>query len=341
MYREGAGFYYNGVAVGVGFDFGLSWNCFAFVPIGHFCDPHPRRYCVGPGQVTQIYNHTTIINNYNVHDHHFVNHGIDPERISGVTRKPIHPVSIRDTDSPVGHGQRGDQLSHDGGTLVVHHPNFVDHPVPGENRNNHPLPPGSPAQNHFPPPNGNQPAQPTRQMGQPPQGPNAIPHGSPDHNASPPNGNQPVPPTRQMGQPPQVPNNTPTTPHGSQNRNEFSVPNQPQRPSPPAPSAPDSNNRNLSPRAGEQAHPPQSIRPNPYTPGAPVVIPAGGQGKSGATGAGHENAPVVAPAQPQPQHSQPVSSPPPASSPRSSGQNQNQNSSGNSSGNGSGHGSGH
>ena len=48
VYREGVGFFYNGVAVGVGFDFGLSWNCFAFVPIGHFCDPHPCRYCVAP-----------------------------------------------------------------------------------------------------------------------------------------------------------------------------------------------------------------------------------------------------------------------------------------------------
>jgi hypothetical protein len=46
VYREGVGFFYNGLAVSVGFDFGLSWNCFAFVPIGHFCDPHPRRYCV-------------------------------------------------------------------------------------------------------------------------------------------------------------------------------------------------------------------------------------------------------------------------------------------------------
>src|SRR5208283_1294824 len=82
VYREGVGFFYNGLAVSVGFDFGLSWNCFAFVPIGHFCDPHPRRYCVAPTQVTQIYNHTTVINNFNVHDHNFINHGIDPERIT-------------------------------------------------------------------------------------------------------------------------------------------------------------------------------------------------------------------------------------------------------------------
>ena len=99
VYREGFGFFYNGLAVGVGFDFGLNWNCFAFVPIGHFCDPHPRRYCVASAQVTQIYNHTTVINNFDVHNHNFVNHGIDPEHIAAVTRTPIHPISIRDTAS--------------------------------------------------------------------------------------------------------------------------------------------------------------------------------------------------------------------------------------------------
>jgi hypothetical protein len=235
VYREGVGFFFNGVSVGIGFDFGLSWNCFAFVPIGHFCDPHPRRYCVAPGHVTQIYNRTTIINNFNVHDHNFVNRGIDPERITAVTRTPIHPISIRDTGSLSGHGQRGDQLSHDGRTLVVNRPHFVDHPVPGENRNNRLMPSMSPAQNHSPPPNGNQPASPTRQMRQP-----------------------------------QAPS---TTPRGPQDRNEFSVPNQTQHPSPPANySTPGHDNRTPSPKGREQ-QPWQSPRGNPRDSEAPVITP--------------------------------------------------------------------
>ncbi len=167
VYREGFGFFYNGLAVGVGFDFGLSWNCFAFVPIGHFCDRHPRRYCVASAQVMQIYNHTTVINNFGVHNHNFVNHGIDPERITAVTRTPIHPISIRDTASLSGHGPHGDQLSHDGRTLDVNRPHFVDHPVPGENKNNRPMPSVSPAQNYSPQLNGNPSALPTRQIKQP------------------------------------------------------------------------------------------------------------------------------------------------------------------------------
>jgi hypothetical protein len=136
VYREGVGFFYNGLAVSIGFDFGLSWNCFAFVPIGHFCDPHPRRYCVAPAQVTQIYNQTTVINNYNGHGHNLANRGIDPERITAVTHTPIHPVAIRDTAAPSGHGPR-DQLSRDGSTLIVSRPSSMYNPESGGYPNNH------------------------------------------------------------------------------------------------------------------------------------------------------------------------------------------------------------
>ncbi|MGA2240918.1 MAG: DUF6600 domain-containing protein [Verrucomicrobiota bacterium] len=261
-YREGVGFFYRDRNVSIGFDFGLSINCFTFVPIGHFCDPHPRRFRAAPTQVTQIYNHTTVINNFNVRDHNFVNRGIDPEHITAVTRTPIHPVSIRDTGSPSGHGQRGDQLSHDGRTLVVNRPHFVDHPVPGETRNNRPnnrpMPSVSPAQNHSPQPNGNQSAPPTRQMRQP-----------------------------------QVPN---ATPHGPQDRNEFSAPNQPQHPSPPANSpTPGRDNRTFSPQGHEQLQPSEAPRSNPRNSEAPVITPIPGQGQHSAPEAGRRNPPSAKP----------------------------------------------
>ena len=304
-YREGVGFFYRGRNVGIGFDFGLSVNCFTFVSIGHFCDPHPRRFRVGATQVTQIYNHTTVINNFNVHDHRFVNHGIDPERITTVTHTPIHPISIRDTASPSGHGPHGDQLSHDGSTLAVNRPHFVDHPVPGENRNNRPMSSASSAQNHFSQPNGNQPAPPTRQI-----------------------------------RPPQVPV---VTTRGPQEGNAIRVPVQ--HPAPPAnynsapPSDPAAPNYNgsYSPRGWEQTRPLPSPRPNVHNPDMPAVTPGPSQGQSSVPEAGHHNASDVAPVE-RPQHNE-------SSSPRSSGQNQNQNSSGNnpnnSSGNSSGRGPGH
>ena len=173
VYREGVGFFYRGLNVSFGFDFGLGMNCFTFVPIGHFCDPHPRRFRATPTQVTQIYNHTTIINNFNGHGHNLANRGIDPEHITAVTRTPIHPISIRDTTASSGHGPHGDQLSRDGGTLIVNRPSFTGNPAPGGNRNNRPAQSGYPGQNHSPQQNNNWPASQTRQIRQP-QEDNAI-----------------------------------------------------------------------------------------------------------------------------------------------------------------------
>jgi hypothetical protein len=167
VYREGVGFFYNGLAVSVGFDFGLSWNCFAFVPIGHFCDPHPHRYFVARTQVRQIYDHTTVINNFNGHGRNLANRGIDPEHITAITHTPIRPVAIRDTTAPSGHGPRADQLSRDGGALIVGRPGSMNNPAPGRNQNNRPPQSGSPAQNRSPQPNNNWPASQTRQGGQP------------------------------------------------------------------------------------------------------------------------------------------------------------------------------
>ena len=94
-YQAGIGFIYRGAAVSLAFNWGLSENCFTFVPTQFFCDPHPRRHCVDSAQAGRIYRATTVINNFNVHDRAFVNRGIDPERITAVTRTPIHPVALR------------------------------------------------------------------------------------------------------------------------------------------------------------------------------------------------------------------------------------------------------
>jgi len=267
VYREGVGFFYQGRNVSIGFDFGLNVNCFTFVPTRYFCDPHPRRHRMAPTQVTQIYNHTTVINNFNVRDHNFVNGGIAPEHITAVTRTPIHPVSIRDTTPSSGRGPRGDQLSHDGLTLVVNRPHFVDNPAPGGNKNNHPSQFGSPVQNHSPQPNNNQSAPPTRPVGQP-----------------------------------QAPNGTTYSP---QNRNESSVPNQTQRPSAPANySTPNDEKRIFSPKRQQQSPQSATLRGNTHNFEAPVVTPTPGQGQHNAPEASHYNAPAAAPVE-RPQRSQP------------------------------------
>jgi hypothetical protein len=145
---------------------------------------------VASAQVTQIYNHTTAINNFNGHGRNLANRGIDPEHITAVTHIPIRPVAIRDTTAPFGHGPRADQLSRDGRTLIAGRPGSMNNPAPGRNQNNRPPQPGSPAQNRFPQPNNNWPASQTRQGGQPQEhneisAPAQRPPSSVNYNSSP------------------------------------------------------------------------------------------------------------------------------------------------------------
>jgi hypothetical protein len=275
VYREGVGFFYNGLAVSVGFDFGLSWNCFAFVPIGHFCDPHPRRYCVAPAQVPQIYNHTTVLNNFNGQGRTLANRGIDPEHITAVTHTPIRPVAIRNSTFPSGHGARADQLSRDGGTLIVGRPSSRNDPAPGGNRNNRPLQPGFPTQNHSPQSNNNWPASQTRQVGQP-----------------------------QERNDPSVPNQNPMQ-RPPPSANYYSSP-------PPVAPAPNYDNRTISPRGREQ-QPSGTPLNNTRNSGAPVAIPPSNQGQSGASESSRHNAPAAAPVErPQRNESYSHSSAPPS-----------------------------
>jgi hypothetical protein len=98
-YRAGVGIVYNGGGVSVGFGFGLGASCFTFVPTQRFCDPHPRNYCIGPAQVTQVYNNTTIINNYNVNNRTIANRGIAVQNIAGAAHTTIRPVPLHELNN--------------------------------------------------------------------------------------------------------------------------------------------------------------------------------------------------------------------------------------------------
>ena len=225
-FRPGVGFFYRGTSVSLGFNWGLNQKCFTFVPTQFFCDPHPRRHSVAPAQVAQIFNQTTIINNFNGQGRNLANRGIDPEHISAITRTPIRPVAIRDIPSTSRSGPHGDQLSRDGGTLFV----------------SHPTQPWSSGQNHSGPAADNRPAHPLQPQpvhSLPPNRPLQVPVVVPSHN--PQDGNALHIPPQQPSRPANY-NSTPTLP----------------------PSAPNHDNRTYSPRGGEQLHPPQPQRPNTY-----------------------------------------------------------------------------
>ncbi|HEY5297206.1 MAG TPA: DUF6600 domain-containing protein [Verrucomicrobiae bacterium] len=125
-YRQGVGIVFNGQPAAAGFDFGLSVNFFTFVPTKNFCDPHLRRFRAPPAEVSRIYSHTTIINNFhdNSRDHAVVNNGIPPERISAVTHTQIRRVSLRESSTA---GANREQLNRD--TLTIHRPQIQENAV--------------------------------------------------------------------------------------------------------------------------------------------------------------------------------------------------------------------
>lgn len=96
VYEIGLGWMYNGVHVGLNFDFGLGAGCYTFVHLGDFARHDLGHRRMAPLEVTRIYNHTTIINNYQVRNRTFVNEGIRVDRVASATHTTIRAVPIRD-----------------------------------------------------------------------------------------------------------------------------------------------------------------------------------------------------------------------------------------------------
>jgi hypothetical protein len=99
------GWRFNGVHVGVNFDFGLHPQNFTFVAMKDFSNHDLGHRRLAPVEVTRIYNHTTVINNYTVVNKTVVNHGIKVENVAAATHTPVHKVAIRDTGPGPAHSQ--------------------------------------------------------------------------------------------------------------------------------------------------------------------------------------------------------------------------------------------
>ncbi len=122
-YQPAVGFSYYGSSVGVSFGFGLAASCYTFVPWGGFCSARPYDYRVPSHYANQVYNNTTVINNYgNGNNNTVINGGISPDRVRQYTRTEVRTVNLR--DQPAG-GPRNERLARDGRTLAVHRPQFA------------------------------------------------------------------------------------------------------------------------------------------------------------------------------------------------------------------------
>ncbi len=90
------GWLFNGVRVGLNFDFGLSVGHFSFIAMRDFNNHDLGHRRLAPTEVTRIYKRTTIINNYVVNNNRIVNQGIKVDRVSAATHTQIRTATIRD-----------------------------------------------------------------------------------------------------------------------------------------------------------------------------------------------------------------------------------------------------
>src|SRR5882724_3637478 len=96
VFEVGSGWRFNGLHVGINFDFGLRPDHFPFIGIHDFGERDLRHRRLAPTEVTRVYNNTTIINNYTVNKTTIVNRGIPVDRVASVTRNPIPRATVRE-----------------------------------------------------------------------------------------------------------------------------------------------------------------------------------------------------------------------------------------------------
>jgi hypothetical protein len=124
IYTSGIGLTYYGRHVGFGFSFGLGASWYSFVPVGHFYSSRPWYHCAPHSRVTQIYNNSTVINNYIVGDNNttIINVGPGTDSIAAATRTEIQKVQIQDINPAESKTIRAESLSRDGTTLAAYRP---------------------------------------------------------------------------------------------------------------------------------------------------------------------------------------------------------------------------
>jgi hypothetical protein len=121
-YRPGIGLTFWGRHVGVGFDFGLGINSFAFVELGHFQEHRLHHFALSRDGVATVYQNTVVEANIGGTSRRVINSGIAPDRVAAATHTTIRKVSIRETTGAAQIGGRAERIASDGKTLTISRP---------------------------------------------------------------------------------------------------------------------------------------------------------------------------------------------------------------------------
>lgn len=99
-FEPAVGLTWCGASVAIGFEFGLGWDCFAFVGWHHFHDHHLRGFDLPPERATQIFNHTVVVNRIVNNHTTIINEGLPRERVVAATHTQLRQIALRDVSRP-------------------------------------------------------------------------------------------------------------------------------------------------------------------------------------------------------------------------------------------------
>jgi hypothetical protein len=121
VFDVGFGWRFNGVRVGLDFDFGLRPDRFTFVAFKDFTHRDLGHRHLAAAEVTRVYSHTTVVNNYTVNNRIVANRGIPVDRVAAATHTEIHKVAIR--DAPAASARTVTSTTRiENGTAVIYRP---------------------------------------------------------------------------------------------------------------------------------------------------------------------------------------------------------------------------
>jgi hypothetical protein len=126
------GWRYRGSRVGVEFDFGLRPEHFTFVAFRNFNERDIGHHRLAGTEVTRIYNHTTIVNNYTVSRNNIVNHGVSVDRVAAETHTPIRRMTVREVSPSSRSGTVGASRPSEGRNAVYRR-ELPSRPAPAQN----------------------------------------------------------------------------------------------------------------------------------------------------------------------------------------------------------------
>ncbi len=116
----GFGLSFGGGAVGISFGFGFGPDHYPWVPIRHLADPALSRHFVSRSEARSLYNRSTVINNYVIHNNTTViNEGIGRDRVTRMTGTAIPTVKLVDASVPSTTTARAERIARSGSTVVV------------------------------------------------------------------------------------------------------------------------------------------------------------------------------------------------------------------------------